>query len=169
MTAWPTPNFARYMEHWQSLRDGDAVPLLTSYLDSPLPDLQPWMGIVDIKSETDQPMRLMGTGLVGYFGADATGQNFLALQSPQSLPFFQRAHHQIPHHPCGAIFRGTCSTTRARNVEMDGFALPLRRAGGHCVAWCMHPVGELGFSETGLNIIEVTSVRWIDVGYGTPG
>src|SRR4051812_45970969 len=69
-TAWPTPKFADYLTVWQSLRGDNPLPILSRYFDVAPPEIQRWMGMVDVNSDSLQPMRLLGTGLVDFFGGD---------------------------------------------------------------------------------------------------
>ncbi|TAL00596.1 MAG: hypothetical protein EPO08_13135 [Rhodospirillaceae bacterium] len=76
--------FADFLEHWQALRVGGAVPHLSTFLDKVIPAFQPWVGIVDVDADDEHLIRLMGTGLVALFGVDATGKIFLRFPPPRS-------------------------------------------------------------------------------------
>lgn len=159
----------QFCSHWQSLRNGPAIPKLPDYLDKPMNELQPRVVIVDVEDPRLQPVRLVGTGIVNFFGFDATSANFLDTVADGIRSIFARCHQDIPRIPCGKIHTSVCSTSTGRELIVPAIALPLlRRDEKPSVIWLLEVGETLGFGETGSEVRDIREEWWIDIGFGAP-
>ncbi len=73
----------KFLDHWESLRNGGLMPSLQDFLAVPNPDLQPYVMITDLVSETEIPIRLFGTYLVDLGRTEQTKRDFMQAFAPE--------------------------------------------------------------------------------------
>jgi hypothetical protein len=157
------------LAHWHGLRQGNAIPTLTDFLDRPAPKLQPWVGIFDIESETSWPVRLAGTEVGAFYNLDFTGLDFADIISDEARPVFQFSLPEICRSRCGLYHLNRCGTSSGRQFHLHVLGLPLVRPDlKPSVVWTIYPEERLGTEEIGLPVRNILTQKWIDLGHGVP-
>lgn len=160
-----------FFDHWQSLRQGAALPLLKDFLSDPQPLLQPHVVIQDILPQKRIHVRLHGTRLVELAGDDLTGQDLLDYsdtpEMAEDLWFFLRG---IVDHPVGLRFLKHTVTAAGRNVTFEELALPMAPfpEGPPCVIGSVVLQEEVSTNDTVSHLLTYSGATWIDIGCGTP-
>jgi hypothetical protein len=158
-----------FVAYWRALERPGRMARLPDLFDRPDSQIHPWLNIVDVDQEANQPIRFAGTSVIGYFGADLTRTNFLDILSPQSRPIIQHTHREIVGRPCGAFHNSVCSTATGRDIELHATGLPFMRSNGlACVAWLLTPDKTLTYGEDRILVQRVVEWTWIDLGFGVP-
>ncbi|MGE4062951.1 MAG: PAS domain-containing protein [Rhodospirillaceae bacterium] len=160
-----------FLEHWQSLRTGNALPRLQDFLSQPHPQLQPNVALKDLVPPNLLRVRLFGTRLVDVVGVDLTGQNILDFagnaEMAEALWWY---HHTVATRPVGLASVKLAATASGRAISFEDIELPLEPfpGGPLCVACCLGFVETLDFKDPMLRFDDHLSVRWIDIGWGVP-
>lgn len=159
-----------FHRHWQSLRDGAALPTLKDFLALPQPQLQPHVVIKDV-TDAGIRVRLHGTRLVELAGVDLTGQDLLAYsdtpEMADDLRFFQ---HTIVGHPVGLTVQKHTVTASGRNVTFEELSLPMAPfpGGPPCVIGCVVLMEAVSTDDVVSHLLTYSSAHWIDIGSGVP-
>ncbi len=163
----PARSIALLQEHlstWRELRDGSGAPLLSTLFDRTHIHIQPWLVVIDIERDEVQPIRLVGTGITDFFGADSTGMNFLLTVTPETRGTFETCHRTLRSRAVGKFHVAICSTNTGRELNVYALALPYRRKDGMpCAAWVLSPGVELRRGESGAQVRSVVEELWIDL------
>ena len=162
---------ASFLAHWKALRSGaDLVPTIESFLDRPSPLHAPWLFMAEI-SGPDVIVRLEGTGLVGRWGRDLTGERLFREKSPAYVAQIADNFRNVLQQPCGCYALNHYQSGRGRNVRVRVLYLPLAaKAGrlprivGYSVELQRRPFDDVALANT-RNTVEA---EWIDVGGGIP-
>ena len=158
------PLLDEHLGNWRALRGGERYPQLSALFDRVNPRLAPWFVIIDIDRDEVQPLRLIGTRIVDFFGGDPTGTDFLLTVVPGARPVFVECHRRMRAEPAGKFHLSVCSTTSGREVEVFALALPFLRSNGlPCAAWLLVPGTELSYGEHGAEVRAIIDQRWIDL------
>ncbi len=161
--------FSDYLQYWHALERSGSIPPLARLLDKANSQIHPWLNIVDIDSDTMQPIRFAGTHVADYFGKDLTRTNFLDILSPQARPIIVRSHREIAERPCGAYQESICSTLNGKEFKLFALGLPLLRSNDMpCVAWLLEPHDTVDYGEIRILVQRITRWNWVDLGHGMP-
>jgi hypothetical protein len=158
--------FSDFLDHWKALKGESHAPLLADFLDHPIPALQPWLAIFDVGEGL--VVRLFGTALVSYYGADFTGKAADTVYASRAHTAMRRFNFAIARSLCGAYAISNGYTSNGRTAEMFTLGLPLRRKDGMSTVWLTQASINLGLRETGEPERSVLSEAWIDLGNGVP-
>ena len=159
--------------YWSSLRKDTALPAAE---DFDLLQLAPWLSdimIMDVRNETDIPLRFTGTAVTERIGYEMTGQNALLLQPENMRPFASKCFQFLVNMPCGAIARYTTSYSSGRESIVRSLYLPLDApAGGVRRVVCLHVQEKFlayhGPTGQTLSATDILGLDWIDIGFGVP-
>ncbi len=156
--------------HWRSLSKNGEVPTLQEFLSHPIPELQPHVIILDVNSETDIPIRLLGTGLVQLTGRELTKTNALDIYAPHLRKRIGQACMKMISHPCGQISERLMNTAGGVTVSTTGIALPLRNKAGEikCLAAFNAPREPVAAGDPTIVISDILMAEWVDIGAGVP-
>jgi hypothetical protein len=169
------PNFAlpekfqEFQAHWMRLRGARRVPKLADFLDHPLPDVQPWICILDAPKNGALNVRLLGTAIVAFYGIDITGGNFLQAMPEAMHARYLRIAHDISRLPCGIFHKTISASSQGRELELMATCLPYECADGtDCCVWLLEAAKTPQFNEMGTGVERIMFERWIDLGQGVP-
>lgn len=161
---------ASFLAHWKSLRNEALVPTIESFLDRPSPLHAPWLFMAEIRGP-DLIVRLEGTGLVGRWGRDLTGERLFRDKSPEYVAQVADNFRNVFEQPCGYYALNHYQSGRGRNVRVRVLYLPLvakpgrlSRIVGYSVELQRRPFDDESLSNTRMTI----EAEWIDVGGGVP-
>ncbi len=165
------PDVQRFIAHWRSLAKDGLVPTLQEFLLHPVPELQPFVVILDVNSETDIPVRLLGTGLVQMTGREFTKTNALDIYAPHVKKRIGQTCMQMITHPCGQITERLMNTAGGVTVSTTGIALPLRNKAGEikCLGAFNVPREPVAAGDPAIVISDILMAEWVDIGAGIPG
>ncbi|MBL8642523.1 MAG: PAS domain-containing protein [Rhodospirillaceae bacterium] len=165
-----SPAIQRFIAHWRSLLKDGLVPTLTEFLNHPLPDLQPYVILLDVVSETEIPVRLLGTGLVQLTGREFTKTNALEIYAPHLRKRVGQTCMTIVRHPCGQITERLMNTAGGVTVATTGIALPLSTKSGavNCIAAYNAPREPVAAGDSAIVISDIIMSEWVDIGAGLP-
>ncbi len=160
-----------FLAHWMGLRNGARVPTVEDFLDRVSPLHAPWLFMAEIRGP-DLIIRLEGTGLVGRWGRDLTGERLFRDKSPAFVAQVAENFRTVLEHPCGYYALNHYQTGRGRNVRVRVLYLPLvakpgrlPRIVGYSVELQRRPLDD----ETSLSAARTTvEAEWIDIGAGLP-
>jgi hypothetical protein len=161
-----TQDFTDFVDHWKALKGAARAPLLADFLDRPVPVFQPWIAIIDIGD--DLILRLFGTALVAYYGADFTGKPAAMVYPPSTHATMRRFNSVIAATLCGAYAVSGGYTSTGRSADMLTVGLPLLRRDGLSTVWLTRVAVTLRMGETGAPERSIVSECWIDLGNGMP-
>lgn len=171
MPTFKTDFCRAFLEHWQSLRVGDALPTLQDYLSKPNPLLQPNVAIKDMVLPKLLRVRLFGTRLVDVVGVDLTGMNILDFAGNEAMAeALWWYHHKAATHPVGLATVKLAATASGRTISFEDIELPLTPfpGGPLCVSCCLGFVETLDFKDPMFRFNDHLSARWVDIGWGVP-
>ncbi|WCL53579.1 PAS domain-containing protein [Gimibacter soli] len=80
----------RLHDYWESLADG-GVPKKSSFRPTNVPELLPFLSIIEATDDGDLIYRLFGSGLRGRVGFDLTGVSVMTAFPDPAKKFFERA------------------------------------------------------------------------------
>jgi hypothetical protein len=162
----------RFVDHWQSLREGDALPTSQAFLDRAEPALQPLISLNDVDPAAGtNKVALFGTALVDLWKVDLTGKDVHQFLAADQV---QRLNTDLFHcalTPCGIWEISTLRTTTGRIICWEMVTLPLSLNGkGSSRIARYHNI--LDRPETGELIQDILHFQkkkeWLDVGHGVP-
>jgi hypothetical protein len=160
----------KFIAHWQSLPKDGLLPPLSAFLSAPHPELQPSVIIIDVRSEQNVPIRLLGTGIVNLIGRELTGTNSLDIYAPHLRARVGRACASMVQRPCGQVTERLICTAGGLMMAATSVALPIGVKGdrwGSLVAYtCTREPVATGDSMTIVH--EILATEWIDIGAGIP-
>ncbi len=161
--------FRQFQTHWENLRGELCVPQLGDFLDKPIPELQPWICILDAPANGVLNVRLLGTGIVSFFGVDTTGSNFLDLVPAAIRSRYLRLSTEISRVPCGIFHKTISSSSQGRELELMAMSLPFERTCGEaCGIWLVEITRTPQYNEMGKHVERIMFEQWIDLGHGVP-
>jgi len=159
-----------FFTHWRSLAPAGGIPTLSNYLDRASFAHQPMIGMVDVATADQLPIRYFGTGLVAMYNRDLTGTDALAIYAPETRAALGRACLLMVTTPCGRTGRRTLKTAGGVTFDIVTTALPVSRGKGQsgCLVcyFEMRDITGLGDSVASLN--EIDNMMWLDLGLGLP-
>ncbi len=165
-----SPEVQRFIAHWRSLHKVGLVPTLQEFLTHALPDLQPYVIILDVVSDSNLHVRLLGTGLVQFAGRELTKTNALDIYAPHLRKRAVQNCTTIITHPCGQVTERLMNTAGGITVATTGIALPLRSKGGeiNCIAAYNAPRSPVAAGDPAIIVSDISMSEWIDIGAGVP-
>jgi hypothetical protein len=165
-----SPDVQRFIAHWRSLEKVGLVPTLQEFLSHPIPGLQPYVIILDVVSEADLQIRLLGTGLVQLAGREFTKTNALEIYAPHLKKRVGQACMRMVAHPCGQITERLMNTAGGVTIATTGIALPLRGKNGeiNSIAAYNAPREPVAAGDPAVVISDISMSEWVDIGAGVP-
>lgn len=160
-----------FYEHWASLPKDGLVPSLREFLGRPSPEFQPYCAIYDVvDGGKSLPLRLFGTGLVSFNGGDLTGKDFLMSAEPELRDTITYTVRKQIEHPCGRTDIREVASSSGKSVETHSLSLPLGTDEGKppSVVLFLDYKETIGYGETLGAVLEMSSIRWVDIGAGVP-
>ena len=163
---------AAFWAYWNSLPKTNHVPHLSAYLDSVPPDLQPNVVIMDLRSDDDMSIRLMGTTIAAAVG-EMTCLSANTLYNEQSRASAIGHAWQATQHPCGYVAKRTLRSARGQLIVSGGVVLPVRTetpGSKSVVSYNEIPPESAGLvSDDQIEIVqEFSDYDWLDIGAGVP-
>ncbi|ABS63684.1 protein of unknown function DUF1457 [Parvibaculum lavamentivorans DS-1] len=159
--------------YWCSLPRPGGIPDASDFDPLAVIGCLPDIVVFSMRSPTDIHHRLVGTGLVGRLGYDATGKNLLDLVAEDYRAQCSRNMHEVVCRPCVWQARYSSHYTSGRISYVQSIYLPLRGpAGQPARIVSLHspedPRSYHAPTDKPLFGSEVERIVWIDVGYGVP-
>lgn len=159
-----------FFNHWQSLRDGDALPTSQSFLDNAQPALQPLISLNDVDDQGNNMVVLFGTELVDLWQSDLTGKNVSEFITPEQAHRLTTDLVICAQTPCGIWEVSTLKTTTGRRIAWEMVTLPIglgdpnrfRIARYHNI---LEPTKK---GELVADILHFQQKEWFDIGSGIP-
>lgn len=102
----PACAVGRFHDLWQSLRPDDGVPSRRDFAPSDVPQLAPWLMILDLLPDCGYRYRLCGTGCASLFGIDYTGM-LLGDRLPPDAAEIRRREFERVLHECQPLLSQT--------------------------------------------------------------
>lgn len=167
------PDIVAFYDYWLSLAKTDLVPSLSDYLDHAPPQLQPFVGILDVLSPTESRVRLYGAGLTEITGSDPTGGTLNTVYPEHLRAMATKMMWEAVSRPVGYLCVRDTRTQTGLTVHSPSICLPLLNSssGIRMILNYSHmPKNDISYDVDGL-VCLVTGWRlthWIDVGAGTP-
>jgi len=159
----------KFISHWRFLQNGRIMPDLQDFLGEPLPELQPFVILLDVVSVTEVNIRLMGTGLVQLTGRELTRTNSLDIYAPHLKKSVGVACMTMHTHPCGQISERMVNTASGLVMPATSVALPLTtKKGAGCLAAYTNTREPVATGDSMIVVHDIMSREWIDIGAGTP-
>lgn len=166
------------LEYWHSVRPEGGLPCRADIDPAKLKPCLSHMFIYDLEAPDFIRVKIFGTSVVDWLGAEPTGKNLLDFMPETLRDVYIRFFATILGHPCGAI--GTYHIPpRSAGLMIKYLHLPMRDAEGQT---CMI-VGGAEYSsdaETELHLARPDSIEgdlskpqlisliFLDLGFGTP-
>lgn len=160
-----------FYNHWAGLPRDGLVPSLREFLGHPSPEFQPYVAIYDVvDNAASLPLRLFGTGLVSFNGGDLTGKDFLLSAEPELRDTISYTVRKQLEHPCGRTDIREVSSSSGKSVETQSLSLPLETEDGRppSIVLFLNYRDTIGYGETLGAVLEISSIRWVDIGAGVP-
>lgn len=159
-----------FVDHWQKLRQGDALPTSQSFLDNVEPALQPLVSLNDVDETGRNLVVLFGTELVELWQSDLTGKNVTEFITPEQAYRLTTDLVLCAKTPCGIWEISTLKTTTDRTISWEMVTLPIglddpkryRIARYHNI---LEPTTK---GELVADIMHFQRKEWFDVGSGVP-
>jgi hypothetical protein len=159
----------KFFDHWKRLISSGVMPSLHDFLGVPNPELQPNVIILDVLSESDVRIRLMGTAIVQLIGRELTKTNSLDVYADHLRPVVGRACMTMVAQPCGQFTRRMVNTAGGLLMPASSVALPLaNKSGTGCIAAFTHTNDPVTAGDSMIVIHDIVSSHWIDIGAGVP-
>lgn len=145
------------------------MPSLQDFLGAALPDLQPFVILLDVLSAAEVNIRLMGMGLVHLAGRELTKTNSLDIYAPHLRARVGEACMTMISRPCGQITERMVNTAAGLVVPATSVALPLKTKSGRvCLAAYTNTREPVATGDSMIVVQEILSREWIDIGAGVP-
>lgn len=168
------PGFSELFKYWQSMRQGDDLPLAE---DFDLLAMTPWLpeiSLLDINGPDELICRFIGTAIVERMGRDLSQQNILPQHADNTRERARKAYLTMGDQPCGAVARYSNHYSAGQSGVIRTLYLPMTRTAtrAHSRIVCLSS-REDGLSyapsiEQTISATEITSLEWIDLGFGIP-
>lgn len=160
----------QFLNHWDSLRDGDSLPTSEAFLDNPNFSLQPSVFIIEKESIYKTTFRLMATELVEIWGDDFTGRAVEDVFAADIAARYLANPHMCLEWPCGLWETGLFGNINEREVSLEILYLPLSVGENKPERLS----GVLGRADTSIKsakrrgMIAIKDRHWVDIGQGLP-
>lgn len=159
-----------FVNHWESLRQGEGIPTSQAFLDKAEPSLQPLISLNDVDDRGGNVVVLFGTELVDLWQTDLTGKNVSEFITPEQAHRLTTDLILCAQTPCGIWEVSTLRTTTGRVLAWEMVTLPLelddssrfRIARYHNI---LEPTAE---GELVADIMHFQKKQWLNVGAGVP-
>ncbi len=176
VTDWRTlAGFSEFFNYWQSLRHGGGLPHAE---DFDLLALTPWLAEVtlyDIKGPEDIVCRFVGTAIVERMGRDLSQQNTLPQHADNTRDRVLKTYLAITNLPCGTVARFSNHYSSGQSGVIRSLYLPLTvsATGANSRMVCISSREDrrtyAAPIEQTISATDITSLEWIDLGFGIPG
>lgn len=171
MSAELPEKLKEFYDHWAGLPREGLVPSLSEFLGNPSPEFQPYVAIYDVvDNAASLPLRLFGTGLVSFNGGDLTGKDFLMSAEPNLRETISYTVRKQVEQPCGRTDVREVASSSGKSVETQSLSLPLLTGDGKppSIVLFLNYMHTIGYGETLGAVIEISDIRWVDIGAGIP-
>ncbi|MDX2144060.1 MAG: hypothetical protein SFV19_11940 [Rhodospirillaceae bacterium] len=160
----------KFVAHWKSLPKDGLLPNLSAFLNAPDPELQPFVIILDVLSEHDVRIRLIGTGLVQLVGRELTKTNSLDLYAAHLKKRVGAGCVTMVTQPCGQVTERLISTAGGIIHTATSVALPIAVKGNHLGSLVAYSNSRepVATGDAMITVHEILATEWIDVGAGIP-
>lgn len=118
--------------YWRSKTDAGRLPGRDAIDPLELPAVLPWLNLIDVLKDGDQYRfrhRLIGTGIVGRYGRDATGSWFDELYDTEFLEGHQKDYIEIVESGRPSVSRVPMPLKEKNFITYQRLALPLATDG----------------------------------------
>lgn len=167
--------FRRFVEYYKSLDSKGGLPLKSAISPARILDLLPNVFIIQRTPDGRVLVRLYGTELVDIFGTDMTGKDAIEFYDSEAGRFLTGYFDNVFGIPCGGILVRRAVTEFGREIVIQSMSLPCANEAGE-------PEFAFGFTEVQgtrairldapkdpLKVIKLARLKYLDVGFGTPG
>lgn len=162
MPVYATATAAAFADFWFSLPRAGKMPSLATFLDRPMPQLQPKVAVTEIISDSEILYRLLGTELVDGFGQERTGHNILDVAEPKLRPDMVAFFRAVIETPCGARALVEAATNHERDIVFETVCFPLARERAQpVIVGCNDTLDPLSFDENVIRFKGMRAVDWI--------
>lgn len=167
------PDVVKFYSYWISLPKSGRLPRLSDYFDNAPPDLQPFVGISDVYSQTKQKLRLIGTGLVRLAGNDPTGADLGVLYAQTVRERAYELAWEVVNRPIGYLGIRDVRTTFGRIIHGPSICLPLDNPTSPATAVITYTHVERADASASDDdpmelVQDIQLTHWIDLGAGVP-
>lgn len=115
----------RFARLWQQWRGAELVPARAAVRPRDMPDLLPHIVIVEVRSETEAILRLVGTAMRDMTGVELTGLNWIDLSPGQERAVRGRRMVLETSHPCGGVTVTSLANSRGGFTEVEYIVFPV--------------------------------------------
>ncbi|MFT6558308.1 PAS domain-containing protein [Sneathiella sp.] len=129
---WGSLEAQEFATYWRSLPSDDNVPFQSDFNPADVRSLLPNIAIYEMQDEATVICRLVGTGLVDYFGWDITDENILDLWEPEDRPDASKVFGSILRAPCGFAGKTIGETESGKKIESLSVGFPAKNSQGQC-------------------------------------
>lgn len=159
-----------FVDHWQSLRQGGALPTSQAFLDNVQPALQPLISLNDVDENGQNQVVLFGTELVEVWQSDLTGKNVAEFITPDQAKRLTTDLVICAKTPCGIWEISTLKTTTGRTIAWEMVTLPieLNDPKRYRIARYHNILEPTAKGELVADIMHFQQKRWLDIGSGVP-
>lgn len=167
-------------DYWQAIRPEGGLPRRSDFSPADIADCLPHVCIIERKIQEDGPkpdfvFRLVGTGIVAYFGADPTGRSVLELMSPDRAAFTRSLYGLLMDSPAGALLYFTLSFGSREESDLEILYLPMilgeTQDGAELILCTVGALNdEFRLSDMGgeWGSTRIRRGGWLDLGSGRP-
>ena len=168
-THFLTPQCRDFLEHWQGLRQGEALPHTGAFLDVAPARLMPHVYILECQEDRFL-VRFMGTGLVEFWQRDLTGSAIADQVQPEDRAKIDERALAAVNTPCGFWQLGDIQSTQGRALAYEAVTLPLAVDEGRAsrLVTCSVLMDPPRLREYGVHYIPRARRAWVDIGAGVP-
>lgn len=161
-------------QYWLGLPRESGIPAASDFDPAAARSWLADITIFNVNSPDDIRHRLVGTGIVGRLGYDATGKNLLDFIDPSYRRQCSRDMHEVAWRPCGWQVRYLTHYPSGRIAHIQSLYLPLRGPAGKpprivSVHTPESPERYDGTADKPNFASEIARMIWIDAGFGVPG
>lgn len=161
-------------KYWASLPRAGGIPDASDFDPAAARSWLADITIFNVNSPDDIAHRLVGTGIAGRLGYDATGKNLLDFIDPSYRRQCSRDLHEVAWRPCGWQVRYLTHYPSGRIAHVQSLYLPLNGPAGKPprIVSVHTPENTERYDEAASKPIfasEIARMVWIDVGFGVPG
>lgn len=162
-----------FAAYWDALPKVDHVPVKSSFRPDDIPQLLPYVIIHELINPELIQLRLAGTSVVGSYGHEITGKNYLDFVEESRRPKASKAIFLVCEQPCCMLVHLQSKTRKGYTLMRESIAFPMRDEDGvaRFVYFCSSDVSrpEL-LSDEGdeLEVMTVPDRTYFDIGAGIP-
>lgn len=167
-----SPECRQFGEIWKGWRGTELVPRRSSVRIEEIPDLLPFISVLEVLSRDVVRFRLVGTGFFEATGYDLTGNNFIDLTTPERQEQRKSRVEEMITRPCGSYVVYSMVYTTGRVVPTEVLSLPVFQEGKDslpqifAVSAPMENLGKNRFDPNRNNLPSSKDFQFVDIGAG---